>query len=366
MMPHHRLQRVQRLAYNWSKSVMMVFLLALPASTNYEMHDFAFGSGGVGQTDSTSYSLNAVTGETSAVGVKLNGTTYSLGPGLQFVRQAAVPPAPTLTNASSYYNKLLLQIATGGNPTDTTYAIAISPDSWVTTYYVQNDNTVGATLGSEDYQTYANWGGGSGEFIVGLSANTTYAVKVKAMQGKFTETEYSSEVTAATAQVSLTYDIDIAATDSESSPPYTIAFGNLSPGSVTTASNYIWLDLASNAESGAFVYVRGTNNGLLSANQSYTIPSVSADLAGQSEGYGIRVNTTAQTSGGPLTAVAPYVGAGDTVGSLTTTSQTIVNSGAAPIVGGRASILVKSKISALTPAASDYTDTILAVASATF
>lgn len=366
MMPHHRLLQVHRRVYSWLKSVAVVFLLALPASTNYEMHDFAFGSGGVGQSDSTSYSINAVTGETSAVGVKLNGTTYSLGPGLQFMRQAAVPPAPTLTNSSSYYNKLLLQINTGGNPTDTTYAVAISPDNWVTTYYVQSDNTIGATLGSEDYQTYSNWGSGTGEFIVGLAANTTYAVKVKALHGKFTETEYSSEATAATAQVSLTYDIDISATDSETSPPYTIAFGNLSPGTITTAANYIWLDLATNAESGAFVYVRGTNNGLLSANQSYTIPTVSADLTGQSEGYGIRVNTTAQTSGGPLTAVAPYVGSGETVGSLTTTSQTIVNSGSAPVVGGRASVFVKSKISALTPAAADYTDTILAVASATF
>ncbi len=330
------------------------------------MHDFAFGSGGVGDTDSTSYSINALTGETSAVGVKLDGTTYSLGPGLQFIRQAAVPAAPTLANSSSYYNKLLLQVATGGNPTDTLYAVAISPDSWVTTYYVQNDNTVGAALGIEDYQTYANWGSGTGEFIVGLQTNTTYAVKVKAMHGKHSESEYGSAATAATSQVSLSYDIDIASSDTETAPPYTIAFGNLTPGSVTTATNLIWLDLASNAEAGAFAYVRGTNNGLLSINRSYTIPTVSADLTSQSEGYGIRVNTTAQSSGGPLTAVAPFVGAGDNVGSLSTTSQTIINSASTPIVGGRASILVKSKISATTPAASDYTDTIVAVASATF
>jgi hypothetical protein len=136
--------------------------------------------------------------------MKLDGSNYSLGSGLEFMRQAAVPPAPTLTNASSYYNKLLLQINTGGNPTDSVYAVAISPDSWVTTYYVQSDNTIGSTLGIEDYQTYINWGSGTGEFIVGLQPNTTYSVKVKVMHGKFTESEYSTAASVATAQVSLT------------------------------------------------------------------------------------------------------------------------------------------------------------------
>lgn len=342
----------------------MFFLLALPASTNYEIHDFAFGSGGVGNADSTTYSLNAVSGETGSG--PLDSTTYRLGAGLAYERQANTPGVPTLTNSANYYNKLLLQINTGDNPTDAVFAVAISSDNWVTTRYVQSDNTVSSTLGIEDYQTYTNWGGAVGELIVGLVPNTTYEVKVKAMHGKFTESDYSATATAVTSQVSLTYDIDIASTDSESSPPYVIAMGTLSPGSVSTATNRIWFDLASNAENGAFVYVRGQNNGLRSASQAYTIPAVSADLTVQNEGFGIRVASTTQSSGGPLAAVSPFVGAGDTVGALTSTSQTIVDSSSQPITAGRASVLVKAKVSGTTPSAADYSDTITAVASASF
>lgn len=339
-------------------------MLALPASTNYEIHDFAFGSGGVGNADSTGYSLNAVVGETGSG--PLESSTYRLGAGLAYERQANTPAAPTLTNSANYYNKLLIQLATGDNPSDAVYAIAISNDNWVTTHYVQSDNTVSSTLGIEDYQTYMNWGGASGELIVGLVPNTTYAVKVKAMHGKFTESDYSVVATAATSQVSLTYDIDISSTDSESAAPYVISMGSLTPGTISTATNRIWFDLASNAENGAFVYVRGQNNGLKSASQAYTIPAVSADLTGQNEGFGIRVASTAQTSGGPLAAVAPFVGSGEIVGALTTASQTIVDSSSKPIVAGRASVLVKAKVSSTTPAAADYADVITAVASAGF
>lgn len=347
-----------------ARSSLMLFLLAMPASNNYEIHDFAFGSGGVGNADSAGYSLNAVSGQTGTG--SLDGSAFTLGVGLAYERQANTPAAPTLTNPNNYYNKLLLQINPASNPTDAVYAVAISSDNWVTTRYVQSDNTVGNVLGIEDYQTYANWGGVGGELIVGLSANMTYAVKVKAMHGKFTESAYSAASSVATSQVSLTYDIDISATDTESSPPYIIAFGALTPGSVMTASSKVWLDLASNAESGAFVYVRGLNNGLASATQAHTIPAVTADLTGQSEGYGIRVASTSQTTGGPLAAVSPFVGAGESVGALSTTSQTIIDSSSVPIVGGRASILVKAKVSSMTPAAADYADVITAVASASF
>lgn len=358
------LLRKLQLVFKKSPVHFLFLLLALPASSNYEMHDFAFGSGGVGNADSTSYSLNAVMGQTG--GDKLVGTTFNLGPGLEFIKQAAVPPAPTFTNPSSHYNKLLLQVNTGSNPSDALYAVAISTDNWVTTNYVQSDNTIGAVLGSEDYQTYVNWGSSIGEYVVGLAASTTYKVKIKAIHGKSTETEYSAEASAATSQVSLTYDIDISASDSESSPPYTIAFGSLAPATVNTASNLIWFDLNSNAEGGAFIYVRGTNNGLHSAAKAYTIPTVSANLTSQSEGYGMRISTTTQSSGGPLAAVAPFVGSGETVGSITTTSQTILNSSSQPISGGRASALVKVKVAASAPASADYVDTITAVASASF
>ena len=67
----------------------LLLVLALPASTNYEIHDFAFGSGGVGNADSTGYSLNAVVGETGSG--PLESSTYRLGAGLAYERQANTP-----------------------------------------------------------------------------------------------------------------------------------------------------------------------------------------------------------------------------------------------------------------------------------
>lgn len=113
-----------------------------------------------------------------------------------FVQQANVPPAPAFSNPGNYYNKLRLVIAIGNNPSDATFSVAISSDDRVTTNYVQSDHAIGTALGNEDRQTYVLWGGGSGFDVIGLASNTTYRVKVKAMQGKFTEAGYGPEATA--------------------------------------------------------------------------------------------------------------------------------------------------------------------------
>ncbi len=349
---------------NWSQRSTLLagfFLFALPSSTNYQLHDMGLGSGGVGVGNSSSYSISGISGEVS--GNELTGTAYDLGPGLTFARQSNVPGAPTFSNPDNYYNRLQFILENTSNPSDTLYVIAISSDDFATTSYIQSDGTVGATA---VYQTYADWGGASGEFVTGLSSNTTYKIKVKAVQTKYTETEFSSTSTAATTNPSLSYDIDIASSDSESGPPYTIAVGQLSPGSVTTATNKIWVDLDTNSESGAFVYIYSSGTGLTSTNASYTLTSATANLASVDEGYGLRVESVTQSSGGPLAAVSPYNGASDNVGIVSTTSRNILTSSGNRISSGRSAILVKAKASGLTPASSDYTDTITLIASATF
>lgn len=342
-------------------SSSLFFLLVLPASGNYELHDFGLGAGGVGITDSSNYSLSGIAGEVS--GDQGSGTTYNLGPGLQFTRQSNVPAAPTFSNPNNFYNKLQFIIDTGGNPSDTVFAIAISTDDFVTTNFIQADGTIGATA---VYQTYTDWGGGSGEYVVGLASSTTYKIKVKAVHTKYTETEYSVAATAATTAPSLAFDIDVSATDSESGPPYTVAFGSLAIGSVTTAPDKVWFDITTNAVGGGFIYVYGQGSGLTSAESGYTIPSATANLAVASEGYGTRVDSLTQSSGGPLAAVSPYTGTLDSVGVLDSTSRTILNTSSQPITNGRASFLVKAKASSLSPSASDYTDVLTVVASATF
>lgn len=340
-----------------------LFLFAFPASTNYQLRDFGFGSGGEENMSAGIYSMDAITGETN--GNALSSDDFKAGPGLIFTQQANVPPAPTFTNPSSYYNKLLLVLDDGDNPTDAMFAIAISPDNWATTLYVQSDNTVGATLGIEDYQTYANWGGASGELVIGLLSSTTYTVKVKAMQGKFTETGYGPEASVATVAPTLSFDIDVAETDTETNPPFAVAFGNLVANTVTDGPEKVWVDFATNGASGGKVYVASTNAGLASTRAGSSLVSATADLAVVTSGYGAQGSSVTQTSGGPLAFVSPYNGAAANVGIVDTSLREIFAS-SAPIVGGRGSFLLKAKSSSITPAASDYTDLLTVVVSASF
>lgn len=332
-------------------------LVMYPASPNYKMKDYDFGGGGF--TGSTNYTVEGVLGEQAGNQQSIN---YKADSGLTYAQMANVPGAPTWVNSSNWYNKLHITINQSNNPFDVTYAIAITDDNWVTTSYVQDDNTVGAALGNEDYQTYANWGSGTGEDVIGLSQNTTYKVKVKARQELYSESGYGPESQVATSPLSLTFDIDVASVDSESGSPYDLNVGTLGVGSVTTATNKIWIDLATNAANGGFVFVAGTTNaGLRSSRNSYTIGSSSTDLTGVNEGYGIRSATTTN-----VTAASPYNGAGDNVGVVDSTIRELVNSGNSPVTSGRASFEVKVKTSSTTPSASDYSDTLTIIASGSF
>ena len=336
-----------------------------PASNSYELMEYGFGAGGTASSSSNNYSVNGVLGETDAG--SSDGTLYNIGSGLNFTQQANVPPAPALSNPASYYNKLLLIINNGSNPDDTEFAISISSDAFVSdTKYIQNDHTIATQLNDDDWLTYTAWGGGSGFEIIGLSPGTTYTVKVAARQGSFTQTGYGPTDNAATVQPSLTFDIDVSSTDTETPPPYSVAFGDLALGSVNTASDRIWIDLDTNALNGGFIYIYGANSGLYSTVQGYTISSTTTDLAGAPEGYGIRSNTVTQTSGGPLSATSPYNTASDNVGVVDTTIRALYSSSNLPVTGGRASILIKAKPSNLTPASNDYTDTLTLIASGSF
>lgn len=351
-------QKMVRLAASFQVGL---FLFVLPASTTYQMKDFGFGSGGTSGANSTTYSMQAITGEDTAG--KLTGTTYNLGPGLIYENQAGVPGAPTFTNPNDYYNKLKLVINTGGNPSDTKYAIAISTDNFATiTNYVQNDNTVGAVLGSEDRQTYTNWGGAGGILIIGLAANTTYQVKVKAMQGKFTETEYSLVSSVATISPTLSFSID---TDTQSSPPFVINFGNMNPGSLNVSPQNIRTFLSTNGENGAKIYVSGTNAGLYSPVANYKINAVSGDLSSLSEGFGAQGTSVAQISGGPLSISTSYNQGGNIVGTIDTTIREIFST-PGPIVSAMGRFLLKAKPATTAAPMSDYAEILTVIASASF
>lgn len=339
-----------------------MLLAALPATDNYKLHDYGFGSGG-GASSSDNYSLEGLAGELGDS--TLTTDTYGLEPGLLGSRLANLPAAPTWQNPSDWYNKLELIIETSDNPDDTTYAVAISDDDFATTMYVQSDDTAGASLGVEDFRDYNGWGGGSGINVVGLTQDTSYKVKVKARQGETSETGFGPEAEASTSQVSLIFDIDIDATDTETAPPYNLEFGSVLPGSATDSPEYIWLDIGSNAESGSFVYVVSDNGGLTSATASHTIDSVTGDLDALPEGLGAQNASAAEVSGGPLAPVSPYDGSSGNVGIVDNQLRQILES-TGPLTDGRASFLLKLKTSGTTPAAIDYFDVYTFVATAAF
>lgn len=336
--------------------------LVLPASTNYKLKSYEFGGGG-GAAQSTDYSIEGQVGQTA--GSQTSGS-YRVDEGLIYVQNANVPAAPTFVNSSNWYNKLKFTLNTSNNPTDAKFAIAISTDNFTTTNYIQSDNTIGATLGTEDYQTYTTWGGASGAYVTGLAPSTTYYIKARATQGKYTESAWGPVATAATVGSRLSFDIDVSPSDSETSAPYAVNMGTLAAGSVNTASDKVWIDLDTNGESGGYVYVYDQYNGLRSAVTSYTITSASSDLSSVSEGFGIQSASVAQSAGGPLSAQSPYNGAGNNVGIVDTSIRTIYTSSNLPITAGRASFYIKAKPKNITPASSDYTDTLTLIATASF
>lgn len=348
-------------------SCIPVFVLfTFPASLNYELKSYDFGAGG-GTGGSTNYLMEEHSGE--AAGAQ-SSTSYSIGGGLAFTEQANVPNAPTLENTDNWYNKLHFVVNTGGNPTDTVYAIAISTDNFATTNYIKSDNTIGGTLTLSDYQTYAAWGGSSGAYVIGLAQNTTYKIKVKAMQGRFTESGWGPVATAATVGSTLSFDIDIGTTGGgdpgSTSSPYTVAFSSVNPGSVAIAGNNVWVSLSTNGSNGGFVYVYDQYGGLRSALNNYTITSATADLSAVQEGFGIQSTSATQSSGGPMSAQSPYNGASNNVGVVDTTIRPLYTTSNSPVSAGRVSFSLMTKAKSTTPASNDYADILTIISSASF
>lgn len=327
---------------------------ASPSSTNFTLKSYDFGSGG-GTSTSTNYGLNSEVGEQS--GDPSSSTNFGLGGGTQNTQNASVPTAPTFTNPSSEYSRLRLIIATAGNASDTKYQIAISSDSFATTSYVQTDNTVGSANTVAQYQTYASWGSGGGFWIVGLTSNTTYQVKVRALQGNYTGSAFGPTATAATVLPSITFSV---ATSLTPTPPFAVGFSSLAAGGVVDGTATADIGLSTNSLNGGVVYVKSSGS-LTSALASFSIPSVTADLAIAASGYGAIVTSASQVSGGPFTAVSPYNGAGSSVGALATSLQNILATSTA-VTSGTASVTLKARVDSVTPSAPDYGDTITFVA----
>lgn len=288
-----------------------VSVLAGPQSTTYELKEWGFGAGGTQGNTSPSYSMFGTVGEIDMG--KSTSPSYGLNAGLVFTFQASVPPAPGFTNPGSNYDRLKFVLNNGSNPQDTTFAIAISDDDFATTRYIQSDNTIGTSLGSEDWQSYTDWGGATGEYVTGLARSTTYKIKVKAQQGIYTETPWGPVASASTVDPSLTFGIDSS----------TLTFNNLNSGnSYTDSSKSTVLTTSTNAYYGYIIYGRVTQPLTFSGS---TIPHFGATNASPTTwtgtGFGYTTNDSSLaggtadrfTNGGPNYAGFPASSPGDPV-----------------------------------------------------
>ncbi|QQS44663.1 hypothetical protein IPM65_03640 [Candidatus Roizmanbacteria bacterium] len=263
---------------------------ASPSSTNFQLRDYSFGSGGTEQSDSTNFSLFGILGEVSQGDP--SSTNFQVLPGLPNTIMPALPPAPTFNNPGSLYDRLRMIISTAGNPSDTTYAVAIteaSDTSWTYIRYIQSDGSIGTTLGLEDFLTYTAWGGASGTYITNLQPNTTYKIKVKARQGEFTETGWGPEAVATTSIASLSFGVDSDA----------IIFDDLnSLNSFTDDTKSTVMTTTTNAYNGYIVYGFATQP--LTAN-SQTIPHYgspnSSPTVWSGYGFGYSSGDTSLTGG---------------------------------------------------------------------
>ncbi len=325
-----------------------------PFSTTYKIQSYQFGGGGLATAAaglSSHYALNANIGQVESASA--SSTHYVTNNGITYLQMANVPPAPTFTNPSSFADKLQIVINTGGNPSDTKYAIAVSSNAFVSsTQYVQADSTLGST---PVFQTNAVWGA-SGFNVIGLAAGTTYSAKVTAKQGNFSQSNFGNFAQASTINTSFSLSIT----------PNTVSIGSLTPGSVVTAGTTVTSTISTNGSGGGTIYVYDSNTGLLSSSTSYTISSVSNDLSSISEGYGLRGTSTSQSSGGPMRIISPYNGASNNVGIIDSTKRPIFDSTGAAVTSGTATFEVKAKASNVAKAATDYSDILTIIGSATF
>jgi hypothetical protein len=155
-------------------------------------------------------------------------------------------------------------------------------------------------------------------------------------------------------QVSVTATINPTITFSISSN--SINFGVLTTASVTTESNT--LTLSTNAGSGASISIQDTRAGLYNIAHAYTIHSNTTTLAAGSEGYGVNASSSS------LTVQSPFSGTGDSVGAITTSTQTIA-SVTAPVNNSTTTVNYLASISNITPSG-PYSDTITYIATGTF
>ncbi|MBN1584825.1 hypothetical protein JW899_00445 [Candidatus Uhrbacteria bacterium] len=177
----------------------------------------------------------------------------------------------------------------------------------------------------------------------------------------------------------MTFDLDVATSSSETGAEYEIDFGDIDHGTPEASDNSsyksVWIDLETNASGGAVVTVKSLNAAMKSTSTGDQWVSSTNALSTTAERYGICVDGTINGTlrdSATFTAQSPYnTGAlcdgttNTSVGALQQTSQSLL-SATGPLESGRAQVRVGMSVASDTPAHPDYTDTLTFLATATY
>lgn len=150
----------------------------------------------------------------------------------------------------------------------------------------------------------------------------------------------------------------------------TDALGGLSTGSVATSPTPRTVTVNTNAKNGWLVWAKDSSTGLNSALAAKTIasttPGTNSTLSAGTEGYNTGVTTSQAGGTGTVNVAAAFVGGSlGKGGGLDTSLRTLVTSNG---TADTAVLTLKNNaaIATLTPAATDYTDTITVVGAGLF
>ena len=145
---------------------------------------------------------------------------------------------------------------------------------------------------------------------------------------------------------------------------------NLAPGTVATTTG-VTATINTNAPAGWIAWAKGNGTGLSSVAASKVIPSTtpgtSATLSAGTEGYALGItNITQGTGAGTTVASTAYNAQAAAHGSGVDTTYRQIASSPGTASGAVLTIKERAAISALTPAASDYTDTVTLIGAGNF
>lgn len=343
-------------------------------STNYQIEDPTFDGGGESSSSTNYQSRDSISDVESG---DSQSTNFKNPSGFQPGAYPGIPGTPTLVNTGGLlYNALDFVVDVGvGQQSDTTFAIAISSDNFVTTQFIQTTGTLGS---SEAWQNYAGWNSGTGERVTGLSPSTTYKIKVKASYGSGTnaadsESGYSPEASATTAAPSLVVSIAGVSsgvsvgglTTTVSSTSTTMGFGSLTIGDGNPNIAAQTITVTTNASGGYTTTAR--QDGALRTTTGDTIAPVSGTNASP-VAFGTGVTTGRfgyhSTDSSLCTGTASRFSTNDTYAQLDTIPYEVACN-VTPVTSEQTSLVYKLVIGSLQEAG-NYQNIVTYITTATY